>query len=175
MNQVKLEIIEKQMFENARNLKWFSAKENKLKELTNKSFGKIDTLETIILSKNEISKIEGRTFVNILNLKEIRLDSNKLSSIPPHSFPGKVETFDLKNNKNLKFPKDFFAVGTFKNLKSVDLSSNECGKKNFDVSKDITELTKVMAQKVCSGGDGMKSSILLVLVTVFIGLFRMIN
>lgn len=95
---------------------------SELKEISKKSFEKMENLKELRLEHNEISSIPSDTFDHLTNLQYLNIASNKIQRIPQNLLQKltKLRKFDASKNQIEKIPQNFFA----KNLEIREIFLN---------------------------------------------------
>lgn len=133
ISDIGLEELEAEMVQNATDLKYFIAKENRLTEIPTQLFAGVEKLLYIDFSYNKIKQIDPLTFADLKKLEFLNLSRNEITSLDEQVFSdtANLTTLDLSHNK-LTHLQDYIFDNLFK-LKHLILSHNYL--KNLPTSK----------------------------------------
>lgn len=125
LNDLSLKTIEKEIFEQSKNLLVLNLELNQLTTLPKHLFQNNLLLQVVSLDSNSLTAIDEDLFRTNINLKEVYLSNNKLESLAKNLFETNLllETVTFRNNSIKTIDKQIFKQNV--NLKIVDLSLNK--------------------------------------------------
>lgn len=148
LNYNQILFLDKNLFVSLSMLERLFLENNKIRILHPEIFISLVNMWFINLDKNEILFLDGNTFETLISLKEMSISFNKLETIPKNLFRNnlKLERVWFEGN-NIKFI-DANMFDSLSDLYYVDLESNVCADKYYDVLK-IDEISNDLKQN-CS-------------------------
>lgn len=100
---------------------------NALMSVPSTSLSSLNSLDRLDLSNNKIKFLGSSDFTGLQQLTFLELSENQISTISPRTFVSltKLQTLKLNGNRLEDFPKSLQAIGQCKNLRELDLKSNQ--------------------------------------------------
>ncbi|XP_029169626.1 connectin-like [Nylanderia fulva] len=135
--------LQKNAFENMRNLTELSLQENRITDINREAFVNLPVLRKLSLHQNNISTIRDKTFKHLNLLQELELSSNQITSITHETFYGlrNLQRLNLRNNQIAMIGKRNFAE--MPGLIELELDQNVItyiSERAFDGMHDLQKL-----------------------------------
>nr|XP_039252706.1 leucine-rich repeat-containing protein 15-like [Styela clava] len=128
----------------AASLQFLSIQNNQLASIDIGQFNGLKNLETLNLKDNRISHIDGSAFFSLNSINELYLDGILIREFTNNMFDGleNLEILSISNNEHFDKLPDGFGKN-FRNLRTLNISSNNLGNLNSDSFDDMKKLEKL--------------------------------
>lgn len=127
-----IDFVPKQLYEFFENLERLEITNSTLQVLDKNSFAQGVNLREIHLENNNIQVVEGNAFEKLTKLESLNLDGNHVQYLKGELFKNNAQLQHVNLRNNMINYIDQSLVYSLKNLKSLDLSGNDCAQNLFE-------------------------------------------